>query len=51
MVLYDMNQSIQSGGVFEKISNIDTFTDKCTVMNGPLPGIFPEFLTPPHVLI
>lgn len=36
IVLYDMNPSIQSGRVFEKISNIDIFMDKCTVMNGTL---------------
>ena len=34
--LYDMNESIQSGGIFEKISDINTFMEKCTVMNGTL---------------
>ncbi len=36
IVLYDMNQSIQKGGVFERISSIDIFMDRCTVMNGTL---------------
>lgn len=34
--LYDMSSLINSGGVFESISQINVFMDQCTVMNGTL---------------
>ena len=34
--LYDMNDTIKNGGIFNQISDIHSFIDKCTVMNGTL---------------
>lgn len=34
--LYDAKPLVEGGGVFKSISNIETFVDTCTVMNGTL---------------
>ncbi len=34
--LYDVNPLISNGGIFQKISQIDEFMNKCTVMGGTL---------------
>ena len=33
---YSLKEDIESGGVFEKIKDINIFIEKCTIMNGTL---------------
>ena len=48
--LYDMRDTAKSGGVFSQISDINSFIEKCTVMNGTLAWDISGTFDPTHCI-